>query len=41
MVTVFIAQLPVIPAGNPLIAAPVAPVVAYVMVVIGALTQVF
>ena len=39
MVATLAAQLPVTPAGNPLKVAPVAPVVAYVMVVIGVLIQ--
>jgi len=38
---VFIDQLPVTPAGKPLIVAPVAPVVLYVIVVMAELTQVF
>ncbi len=39
MVTTFDAQPPVTPAGKPLMTAPVAPVVAYVVVVIAVLTQ--
>ena len=39
IVIVFAAQLPVTPAGKPVIVAPVAPVVAYVTVVIGVFIQ--
>ena len=39
MVTTFPAQVPVTPDGNPVTVAPVAPVVANVIVVIGAFTQ--
>ena len=39
MVTTFAAQLPVTPAGKPLKVAPVAPVVEYVIFVIGVLIQ--
>lgn len=38
MVTTLAAQLPVTPAGRPVTVAPVAPVVAYVILVIGVLT---
>ena len=37
MVTIFAAQLPLVPAGNPVTVAPVAPVVAYVIFVIAVL----
>ena len=39
MVTTLAAQLPVTPAGKPLKVAPVAPVVEYVMLVIGVFRQ--
>ena len=37
MVTIFAAQLPLVPAGNPVTVAPVAPVVAYVIFVMAVL----
>ena len=39
MVTTFASQLPVTPAGRPVIPAPVAPVVAYVILAIAVLMQ--